>query len=338
MRLLLTVLITAIIIYSPCLAGGYKITNVIEVGPAAWVPFSGPLRWSPDGSQIAFFAKSHLLVSDTLGNTREVKKIEMYPHRHHWVSDTQIAIMLKKNLPADSVYYRLVLVDVESGNETVLEECYRGTTSKSQAGWAFFDGPFLTLSGDAYYDVTTYTGDRTTRKGSSRVWIAPDKAPDMSESYTVRWGSDGLYKVSLDGSDSVFIVKNAISHIYHFTAVSPDLLWVLNGGYLLNSLGSDPILMYDIPFEKPPGSGGCDFLYPSFNPNYTEILFNLVCDDGHTETGEMVGTFNYSTMELTILDDLIGLESCTTPVYSPDGRRIALLSGKRLYIIEREVL
>lgn len=262
----------------------------------------------------------------------------MYPHRHHWVSDTQIAIMLKKNLPADSVYYTLVLVDVESGNETVLEECYRGTTSKSQAGWAFFDGPFLTLSGDAYYDLTTYTGDRTTRRRSSRVGIASDKSPDMSESYTLRWSSNNLYKVSLDGSDSSFVVQSAISHIYLFTVVSPDFSWVMNGPYLLSSLGAEPIRLDTIPFEKPKGSVGCGFLFPSFNPNSTEILFNLACDDGHSQTGSMVGTFDYTTMELTILDDLIGLESCTTPVYAPDGRRIALLSGKRLYIIEREEL
>ena len=114
-------------------AGGYKITKVIEVGPAAWVPFQGPLHWSPDGTMLAYFANNYLMISDTLGNTREVKKIDMYPHRCKWVSEDQIGVRLKKKISDDSTLLRLVVIDVGSGRERVVQECMRTSLSRFQA-------------------------------------------------------------------------------------------------------------------------------------------------------------------------------------------------------------
>ena len=63
-------------------AGDYTIEKVVEIGPADWVPFLGPIRWSPDGTIISYFSQEYLMISDTLGNKRQVIRVDMRSEEH----------------------------------------------------------------------------------------------------------------------------------------------------------------------------------------------------------------------------------------------------------------
>jgi hypothetical protein len=332
---------------------GYEITKVIEVGPAAWVPFTGPLRWSPDGTMLAYFANNYLMISDTLGNSREVKSIDIgiTPRRFEWVSNDKVAINLPKyELPDSTLYNTITLVDINTGQDQIVVSDQPGALKPvgGQTGRTFFEGPFLSLEGNAYYMIKTCTGrskeiplGRVSETVDEPHWFFPDKAPAMEDNHTTVWEMDGLYILNLDKSYSVKITHGTPG-VDAPTAVSQDMSYVFRRGLLKRIPDSAQINVYDFAGARPSGTFGCGFLFVSFNPKTTEILFNQTCDGDYPSGGEFVvdriGTFDYVTNEFTILDTLIGIEGCTAPVYAPDGRKVAFLDNDdyRAYIIYRE--
>ena len=83
-----TLLLTLVVILCsglPAWGIDYKITKVVEIGPADEGFMSWPLRWSPDGKWLAYFHNGYLTLSDTLGNSHQVKKIDFFPRRYEWI-------------------------------------------------------------------------------------------------------------------------------------------------------------------------------------------------------------------------------------------------------------
>ncbi|MEE8404170.1 MAG: hypothetical protein V3S17_02140, partial [candidate division Zixibacteria bacterium] len=92
----LTLLLLIMLIRSHSSALDYEITSVIEVGEADFHPYLSPVIWSPDGTMLAFTKGGIIKVSDTLGNVRDIIKLDMPIHRWDWVSDKQIAVSMRK--------------------------------------------------------------------------------------------------------------------------------------------------------------------------------------------------------------------------------------------------
>ncbi|MFH1374745.1 MAG: hypothetical protein ABII79_13220 [bacterium] len=326
-------------------ASGYKITKVIEVGPVAWVPFTGPLRWSPDGTMLAYFVNNYLMISDTLGNTREVKSIDIgiSPRRFEWVSNDKVAINMPKRRESDSTLYKTItLVDVNTGQETIVAEWQ---TVANRAGNTYFEGPFLSLEGNAYYFFKTMTGrskeiplGRVTETIDESHWFFPDKAPAVEDNHFIRWNTGGLYLVNLNQTDSICPVESPHPGAFSWAAIRPDSSYVFIRGMLIRVADSAEINVNSFVGKPPPKTTGCGLSFVSFNPKSPEILFLIACDDGHMNEVLRIGTFDYTTNEFTILDTLIGISSCTVPAYAPDGRKIAFLDSDdyKAYIIYRE--
>jgi len=352
--LILTLLLLAGLFNSLSYAAGYKVTKVIEVGPAASVPFvGGPLKWSPDGTKLGYFANNYLMISDTLGNSRQVWKIDIgiTPRRFEWVSNDKVAINLPKRRESDSALYKTItLVDVNTGQDEVIVSDQPGALKPvgGRTGRTFFEGPFLSLEGNAYYMIKTCTG-RSKEIPSGRGtapetidephWFFPDKAPALKDNHFIRWYlKEGLYEINLTGSDSTRIAPTPFSYIGPFAAVSPDRSYVMNGGTMIRTVDSTCIVLDTIPVKVPEGATACGFDRVSFNPKSSEVLFELTCDDGHKVIADRIGTFDYVTSEFTLYDAPAGAQHCTTPAYAPDGKKIAFLADYKAYIIYRELI
>ncbi|MCX6829683.1 MAG: hypothetical protein NT002_10445 [candidate division Zixibacteria bacterium] len=327
-------------------AGDYTIEKVIEIGPADWVPFLWPIKWSPDGTKISYFSRGYLMISDTLGNTRQVKNVDMLPFRYEWVSDKEIAITFKGREKGGAIPYRLSLLDIENGQETILEQFDRNGVGDDSIMVTNFEGPFKTLEGTVCYNIAKrrYEGSGDYRKATDqKSTLVPiisrtkttSSQKSMSNDHFVRWGTTGLYYVNADASDSVRIARKPYQDMTGPLGINRDRTYILMGGTMQRLADSTYIVLDTILKQHPPKTVQCGFEFGSFNPSDHEILFQIACDDDKSYEVNQIGTYNYLNNRFVILDSLIGITNGTAPVYAPNGRSIAFLANNKVYIIIR---
>jgi hypothetical protein len=331
------------------LAARYKVTRVIEVGPAVPLLTGGALKWSPDGTMLAYFADNYLMISDTLGNSRQVAPIAppMFPARAEWVSNNEFAVSLNDREHHDSALYQLVVYDVTTGAERLVDEYWR-TAWTLMPGHESYSGPYLTLEGNAYYVRTVVTGlegedlDAVRRSRvfeTTRLPLASSRsaATALASSHLQIWGKDGLYAVSWNGDDSLKLSDDlAAGALRMGTTVSKDLTWVFRRGVVWNRFTHDTLDVRLFDGESPPETQGCGFGGTTFNPCASELLFEHYCEGGESYVVDRVGLFNYDSRQFTLLDTLTGISGGSSPVYNPNGRMIAFYARARGYIVWRE--
>lgn len=162
------------------------------------------------------------------------------------------------------------------------------------------------------------------------------------------WGKDGLYLVYGDLSDSIRVSTKEMTPVKLPPAVSTDKKLFMVHSKICDFENSECISI-DSFLPRPIGVLGYGFLYYSFNPLDSEVLFELGCEKNRNlEDGKpyderesyeefSIATFNYVDNKLTVLDSLIDLNSCRSPTYSPDGLKIAFMSGRNVYVMYRGV-
>jgi hypothetical protein len=349
MRTLLKVTVVfALVGAATSAAAGYKVTKVIEVGPAVSLLNGGALKWSPDGTMLAYFANNHLMISDTLGNSRQVAPIGVFsPMRAAWVSNSEFAVNLADRRRTDSVLYRLVVFDIDDGSQREVRQCWE-TRWSLLPGHSGFDGPYVTLEGNAYYEDIEITGLeegelrdrlRSTVVNRKRVPLVPGRGgtQSLANSHLQVWGKNGLYAVDWGGRDSTILWQESGAGAFHmWTAVSNDKHYVFNGGKLINSQSGEILDVGEYAGTRPANTEYCDFGSPSFNPRGDEILFWHFCEGGDTLVIDRVATFDISTREFTLLDTLTGISGGSSPVYNPNGRMIAFFAHGKGFIVWRE--
>lgn len=340
-RVLLIGILTVLVMCGGGLA--YEITRVIEVGPADAVPLVWPLKWSPDGSLLAYFSHGSLRVTDTLGASRDVVRLEMTPFRIEWASDREILIHAKRSLPDDTDLHRIVCVQLENLAARALREYLRLPGVRPSDRPESFSGPYQSLEGNIYYrtnviQATTHWHSRD-REGLKLEVAGVDRSTDaalLAANHYVDWGPDGLYMISCDLSDSVRLAKSMTDVHINEPAVDKTISYYLDGRFLCRIRDSAFIQLDTFIQEFPPRTGAAGFLYGSFNPKAPEALFEIVFGDSDNYEVNRIGTFNYMTNELTIIDTLISMEGCFAPAGAPDGRKIAFLFKGMLYLIYRD--
>ena len=158
MRESLIIILMAVLLGGLCHAAEYEVVELVEIGGAAEVPMSGPMKWSPDGTRLAYFAYGYLMLADTAGNTEKVKKIDLLPRRYEWISNDDIAVMLCDRVNFDSTLYSLVSLNISSCRTDLLDQYVRRRPSPDVRGNICIDGPFVTIEGQPYYIFETLTG------------------------------------------------------------------------------------------------------------------------------------------------------------------------------------
>jgi hypothetical protein len=327
-------------------AQDFKIDKVIEIGPADWVPFMWPIKWSPDGTKISYFSKSYLMISDTLGNSHQVMKVDMMPFLYEWVSNEEIAITFMGQEKAGAIPYKLSLFNIDNASETVLEQFWRNGSNNDSIIVSDFDGPFRTVEGAVSYQISkapiSGNGDYKSFTPSglrsimiqSRLKTVPQSS-SLSNNHIVRWGKNGLYKIDCASNDSIAILANFHPPVPLDPALKSDLTFMMyrNTIYSLTDSSSINLQYFIEPFPK--GTLGCGMVFQSFNPIFNEVLFQIGCDDGVSYEINRVGTFNYITNKFNILDSSPALVNCIAPVFSPNGVSIAVLANYKACIVIR---
>ncbi|MCX6830103.1 MAG: hypothetical protein NT002_12625 [candidate division Zixibacteria bacterium] len=313
-------------------AGDYTIEKVIEIGPADWVPFLWPIKWSPDGTKISYFYNGYLTISDTLGHSRQAWKANTYPHKYEWLSNDEI-FMHQRFLAGNRTIVRLSIIDINTGQERILVDNTPADSNMSAVQEVEVSGPERTVEGNVYYINEKVAGKSAIIPQSK---FAPaDKASSASDNHILRWGDKGLYLVRADMQDSTRLSRKPYDYIPLPPIISPDHKYIMVGGTIERIADSQYIVMDTCITNKPQKTVGCGFIFCSFNPKGNEILFQRGCDDGESYIVRSIGTFILETGRIQILDSIIHLTDCATPVYAPDGRKIAFQSNKKIYIIYR---
>ncbi|RKX26270.1 MAG: hypothetical protein DRP45_03955 [Candidatus Zixiibacteriota bacterium] len=349
MKVLLIALVGVLAVTaSSTLAADYEITRVIEVGPAKTAGCAVSVRWSPDGTMLAYFANNHLMISDTLGNSHEVSSIhDLSPYRHEWVSDQDIAVRLEdRSRKTDSALNQLILYNIATGDEVIME-VYWKTRDFLVPGSEWFEGPFLSLERNAYYRVISATGrkdgteveQRESRKfRSENKSFSTDKDALAGEHVyaTIVDGTGDFQIRSLYQTDSIKQCGHRLPFHIREHLVSADLSHTFTRGILTDLTDSSTTYVDDFAGDPPAHTVGCSYYFPTFNPRLEELLFLQACEGKEPYVVDRMCTFNYATNEFTDLGALTGLDAGTPPRYSPDGKKIAYTTGRKAYIIYRE--
>jgi WD40-like Beta Propeller Repeat len=334
MRHLILIAILVLFIFTGvCQAVDLTVLKIITVDSADPAPSIRPLKWSPDGSQLSYLQQGYLMVWDTLGNINRVKEIEMAPERYEWLSIDEIIIStgsLNENISTR----RLSIIDIDDGTETILKENTRDVYSPVSEDTVQFEGPFLTLEGNPYYQITDETGGLRLVIPQSK-YKQNSKAISLPENHVLHWGKDGLYLVKADFSDSTRLAPKPYPTVADAPAINLDRSYIMVGGTIERLADSVIIILDTLVKDGPPKAQGCGFHFGSFNPAAAEVLFEIGCPREETFIGNKIGTFDYLSNRVTILDTLVGIDNCTFPVYAPDGRRIAFIADRQAYIIFR---
>lgn len=308
----------------------YSITKLIEVESASSAPFLGPLKWSPDGTKLAFFKGKTLMLTDTLGNVTTVKEINGPVHRYEWASNSLLAFHYRTYHGNKGAFSQLVSIDINNKRETVITEYMDGFGATEPDA---FRGPLKSHKGSAFYETMGYSAKATGLPQTQRHIIGTTKAAQaITDDFVVPWEINRkVYKKFLDGRDSVFLCdkpgwKGAE------VILSADQRFLISSDFLIDLSAGTTFDMQSISAPPPPNAHVCSFSYPSFNPKYPEALFHQSCEDDEVVISSRVAILNYESNDFLIFDTLVGLSPCAAPAFHTDGNIVAFFSGGNLYL------
>ena len=313
----------------------YEITSVIEVGEADFHPYLSPVIWSPDGTMLAFTKDGVIKISDTLGNVRDIIKLDMPIHNWAWVSDKEIAVHMRRftgNGP--ETVEELSLINILANSKSVvhkfkMERNYREIPNKTIS-----HGPYETVEGNKYYIQTTYQG-KGKKPVNKQLSFISNNSEDIKNDRFLRWSDSGLYMVRIDETDSTWLAEKPFQQMSPRPIINSDLSFAVDDNQLFNLVDSTRISLGFHFGSLPLNTVVRGAIWSSFNSEAAELLLTISCDDGHHYVTRRIATFDCLTLELNIIDSLIEKSECAAAVFSPNGNKISFLTNNKVHLLTR---
>jgi hypothetical protein len=303
----------------------YQVSQVIVIGPGPAGPLFRPIKWSPDGSKIAYFKGQILMVADTLGDSREILTIDYVARHSEWTSDTTVVFVQREYCNSRPRRFRLSVVSL-NGVETILEDESVATSDKPS-----FSIPRKTPSGVVYYfsDVA----------GANNLHVLTGTSVKeracLAKHHYVESVDSTLYKISLDGTDTTSAVLGRLKGV------------VVNNDYrlVMSKAGYDAFSLYDletptvdtvvVPELDVPDGVYCGLGTYEFSPVRNLILFSITCDDGHSAYKDVIYLYDYDEKRFVLLSPLTDSRHESSPFFSPNGTYFSFVAGGKGVCIAR---
>ena len=311
-------------------AGATITDGLINVGKCdgAFVP----IKWSPDGSRIAFFRDGKIVLCDTLGAQRTLQARTFRVRVFDWIDNDELLIYDALALNRDSVVYELLRVQLH--NETISSlDVYRRYLHGIVSGRADVGAPLphRTTEGLLYYIKHVAGGDPQTVYPGNQATVdsRSSRALPSARQTVLRALTDGLYLVSLDQKDTTLVysrpIKNSIINRFH--------TYIMAGGTIIRLRDGRQTVLDTMFTGLPDSTYGCGIGRISFAPSRDMVAFTRFCDDGHNYEVSQAGLYDISTDKLILLDDMTGSSNCRAPSVSATGHHVALRCGAFAYIL-----
>lgn len=300
-------------------AVSYKIIEVIEVGPCRGGPFYRPIKWSPDGSKIAYFNNRTLTISDTLGNTSEIFKYDLIARNFEWVSDSEIVFIQRNYNTKEPRTFKMSMVSLD-GTETVLEHEDIAISVKPS-----FAPPRKTPEGRVYYYSDIYNANDINILTRSAL----NKSVLLSESHDVKLINSNLAKISLDNKDTTILLPGRYSSVVVDHNYENIMTAGLHATAILYNIQKNTVDTIIAPESLNNDEVYCGVLGYEFNPQYNLIIYTAACDEryGHNTVSESICIYDIDSKENAILSPLTQSTFETSPMFSPSGNYISFIAG-----------
>lgn len=308
MRLLLTVLITAIVISSPCLAGDYE---VVVLGNG------GSTKWSLHGTYLSYISGEGLMlyVVDS-GYSRSLipaDSVRAISRNHYYWLEPDKMIFARTNechLPSGEVRLCRVFFTVDvHGNYTVLFEEDYGVGETKQGMLVKMSNGEVGIKGAGALTMQNLKErlGRSVTDTSAYYVVSNDGRP-----HYLNWGlpkDKDIWLVNYDGTPRKRVT---IDKAFRLIELSPDgqLIVAWSGGPTIIDLDGNIVWKFR-------GGGGGSWFADSHR-----LAVSVETDDGYDITGGdiyVIDVLDQTALQITATPDKIELK----PSVSPDMKKIA---------------
>lgn len=320
------------------MAESFEITKIVEVGEASHLSYLGAVKWSPDGSRLAFYSEGSFVIVDTLGNVLNTIPNEKKPKNFEWWSNDELVFEQVLRPKRNESLHTLFKLNIESTELSTLEEF---TSIAGHGKQATFENLAKNSKGDPCY--TKIENNQKRIIYSTHSLRQKSSGTNSSEKMVFEEKNGELLNISNDFKDTLKFESMKIRRPYFSVMASYDNKYILSENYLYNLDDGVGVKLSELAKnELQLGDNSCGIGFNTvFNPVYNELLLELNCEtitNGKEDLNNYIVIYNIEDSSFTNLTSDFDLGFSTAPSYSPDGLKIAFLAINKIKIVYRKVV
>ena len=312
----------------------FQVERMIRIGRSRSITSDWSVSWSPDGTKIAYFDNSTLIIADTTGHLRSSVTLDGEPKGARWIGNSGIVTEVYYDQDATPVgnRIRMVFVSMKDDSARVIREGFFRLPpfdSSYHCPWASSG-----ISDEGTFYIEYFNTDTLRRVVFDPISGSTTSATQMLRSnHYVRISRYGIFLCSLDDLDSSRISRVVRSSI--FQRLDPNRQFLLCDDKLIRLADDSELDLSRVVRPLLANTKLCETRWGDFNPKGHEILGSINCRLADWNMDDQLVLVNYVQLKIVRLDPLIGLTNCKVATFSPDGKMIALWANDSVYVAVR---